>query len=173
MNQVKTTSTILFSNSDWVCSFYRPSQEILDSFLLPALSAVGSSTFILIYLSESWENNLKLLPYFFCFLQIAVFRVSGNIWYYQPCGWITNECSIETIACVLNLLSSCDWSDWFFVWRSLNYLSLCISAWELQVWLWTWVQNSLFKRWMPRKERNKSLWKHEYREQKHCQRGCV
>lgn len=120
-------------------------------------------------LGEQFEVAL----YFFCFLQIAVFRVSGNIWYYQPCGWITNECSIETIACVLNLLSSCDWSDWFFVWRSLNYLSLCISAWELQVWLWTWVQNSLFKRWMPRKERNKSLWKHEYREQKHCQRGCV
>lgn len=78
MNKAKPILTIWFSNYVWVWSFYRPSQEIFDCFLLPALSAVGRSIFILIYLWSEQRNKLKLLWHFFSCFQISVFL--GVFW---------------------------------------------------------------------------------------------
>lgn len=61
----KPTLTILFSNSARVRSFYRPSQEILDCFLLPALPTVGSSIFILIYLWNEQRERYEIAVAFF------------------------------------------------------------------------------------------------------------
>ena len=167
MNKAKLTLTILFSDSVWVCSFYRPSQEILDCFLFPALSAVGSSIFILIYLWSELGEQFEIAVAFFLLFADCSFHRYVLSW--RVLKFWTLRMDHKQMFCGGHCLCF-KFTDQLWLIRLILWLEECEIPFPMYSCLGTEsvvMDTSSKSSWWENKyqqKMNKSLWKQEYKE---------